>query len=179
MNEITKELLHQKYIVEGKSGLQVSKELDIPRTSLTRLLDKFGIPRKSISLVMTGKKLSPEHRIKVIKTLKYGKGDKSASWNGGRFIDSNGYYRVWVDGVYVKEHRLVMEKHLGRRLLKSEHIHHIDGNTLNNNVDNLLIMDRAEHVKMHMSDQKKRRLLSEKIKAIRKEKFWSTRKKII
>ena len=39
----------------------------------------------------------------------------------------------------VFEHTLVMEKALGRPILKSEAIHHIDGDTTNNSVGNLLL----------------------------------------
>jgi hypothetical protein len=46
-------------------------------------------------------------------------------------------------------HRLVMELHLGRYLAKSEHVHHIDGNTLNNEISNLMIMSNSEHSKLH------------------------------
>lgn len=50
----------------------------------------------------------------------------------------------------VREHRLVMEKHLCRRLLSSEIVHHKDGNTLNNDVSNLEVMDKKEHDRMNV-----------------------------
>lgn len=40
---------------------------------------------------------------------------------------------------YVAEHRIVMEERLGRYLEKKEAVHHIDGNTLNNNIINLFL----------------------------------------
>ena len=54
----------------------------------------------------------------------------------GGGIDSAGY-RV-IRGQ--REHRLVMEKHIGRKLLTSEHVHHIDGNKSNNSLINLVII---------------------------------------
>jgi hypothetical protein len=48
---------------------------------------------------------------------------------------------------YVREHRLVMEESIGRYLLPSEVVHHIDGNTLNNSLDNLELLDKREHDK--------------------------------
>jgi hypothetical protein len=45
-----------------------------------------------------------------------------------------------ADG-YVCEHRLVMEKALGRLLKRREAVHHIDGDRTNNDVSNLELCD--------------------------------------
>lgn len=50
---------------------------------------------------------------------------------------------------HVREHRLVMEKHLGRYLLKDEIVHHKDENTLNNTIENLEIMSKKDHDRMN------------------------------
>jgi len=48
------------------------------------------------------------------------------------------------------EHRIVMEKHLGRKLETHETIHHIDGNPTNNKIKNLkLLNSQSEHLKIH------------------------------
>ncbi len=46
-------------------------------------------------------------------------------------------------------HRHVMSMNLGRWLKPSEHVHHIDGNKLNNLVHNLEVISASEHAKMH------------------------------
>lgn len=50
---------------------------------------------------------------------------------------------------YVYEHRYVMEKHLKRSLTSDEIIHHKDHNKLNNNLSNLFITNREEHLYIH------------------------------
>jgi hypothetical protein len=50
---------------------------------------------------------------------------------------------------YVREHRLVMEKFIGRYLDPRELVHHIDGNKKNNSIDNLKIVSMSEHRRIH------------------------------
>lgn len=45
--------------------------------------------------------------------------------------------------------RKIMEQHLGRKLDRTEHVHHKDHNWLNNSLDNLEVMDIVEHAKLH------------------------------
>lgn len=64
-------------------------------------------------------------------------------------FDVKGYIAIKQHAGYLYEHRIVMSEYLGRELDSSEHIHHIDFDKQNNNVDNLLLMSVAEHVKLH------------------------------
>lgn len=81
------------------------------------------------------------------------------TWSAGYI--RNGYVQIWLpdhpmataDG-YVAEHRLVMANHLGRMLLKTEHVHHIDGDKRNNYVENLKIIPLAEHVQQHWDERR-------------------------
>lgn len=63
--------------------------------------------------------------------------------------DTKGYIRRRINGLMTREHRYVVEKHLGRKLLLEEVVHHIDGNKANNNIDNLEVMSKPEHDKLH------------------------------
>ena len=52
---------------------------------------------------------------------------------------------------YVLLHRVIMENHIGRLLLKDEIIHHKDGNKNNNDISNLEILSKSNHTKLHAS----------------------------
>jgi lambda repressor-like predicted transcriptional regulator len=47
-----------------------------------------------------------------------------------------------------------MEWHLGRTLKRSEVVHHLDGNGLNNDISNLRLTTQAEHLKEHPRTRK-------------------------
>lgn len=49
----------------------------------------------------------------------------------------------------IDEHRLIMQKFIGRKLLFDEVVHHKDGNILNNKIENLELMSRSDHAKHH------------------------------
>ena len=61
-----------------------------------------------------------------------------------------------ANGVY-KKHRRIMENHLGRKLEPNEHVHHIDGNPRNNSLDNLVVLTKSGHHKLHASQEKRAR----------------------
>lgn len=58
------------------------------------------------------------------------------------------YKKFTINGKSIREHRLVWEKHNGS-IPEGYVIHHKDGNGLNNSIENLEMMTRAEHVRHH------------------------------
>jgi hypothetical protein len=57
------------------------------------------------------------------------------------------YKYIIVDGKRVREHRYLMEKYLGRKLETWEHVHHINGDSLDNRLENLAVLSNSEHQK--------------------------------
>jgi hypothetical protein len=53
-----------------------------------------------------------------------------------------------VDGG-VSEHRLVMEKKIGRLLKSSEHVHHLNSKRSDNRPENLIILSSHDHYMLH------------------------------
>jgi hypothetical protein len=52
----------------------------------------------------------------------------------------------------VREHILIIEDKIGRYLNNNECIHHIDGDGLNNDINNLLLTSKDEHCRIHLKD---------------------------
>lgn len=65
------------------------------------------------------------------------------------YLDSSGYRRVWDGGKQVLEHRLVVERSIGRRLNQFESVHHVNGNKSDNRIENLVIVDQSVHSLLH------------------------------
>lgn len=74
-------------------------------------------------------------------------GDRHHNYKDGlRRGHDCGYLRV-TGGKYL--HRVIMERYLGKKLRTNEHIHHVDGNVVNNNISNLEIVNNSAHRKIH------------------------------
>lgn len=50
---------------------------------------------------------------------------------------------------YYAEHRLIMERKIGRYLEKTENIHHINHDKTDNRIENLMVLTNSEHGKLH------------------------------
>ena len=93
-----------------------------------------------------GRKLSEEHKKKLSLTHSKPIGTKKTA--GG------GYIQIKTENGWEMEHRVVMEKDIGRKLLPEETVHHRDGVRSNNALENLELWTRNHPIGVRFEDYK-------------------------
>lgn len=73
------------------------------------------------------------------------------------YMHKNGRLMAYIKDTQqvVSYPRVIMENYLGRKLEDYEEVHHKDGNPLNNNIDNLEVLTKEEHLRIHSKDKRK------------------------
>lgn len=104
-----------------------------------------------------------EHRKKIGESAKKRIGNKNSHWKGGVHNRKDGYQLVRIGTVardkhgarYKLQHRIIMEEYLDRPLLKTEIVHHKNGDNSDNDISNLEIMSQAKHASLHFKGRKR------------------------
>lgn len=95
------------------------------------------------------KTLSEEHKNNIKQSM-YEYFDKKGRTGT---ICKNGYRAITINGIREYEHRIVWKKHFGE-IPKGYHIHHINGDKLDNRIENLTLINGSEHCKKHSINNK-------------------------
>lgn len=77
---------------------------------------------------------------------------KTVRPEGARKTNFAGYIVIKVNGKWVLEHRYVVEQKLGRPLVKTEHVHHLNGQKSDNRPENLEIWKKRHPHGVRSSD---------------------------
>lgn len=148
------DIVIKKYIDEEKSCAEVAKEIGYDPKSVYDFLKKRGLTRNRSS---AGKlycsknpcewkrNLSEERKRQIVET----RARFLETHPRKRFLTKNGYISIKLNGRRVLEHVLVMERHIGRKLSPDECVHHINGNRSDNRIENLQLMKKIEHSRLH------------------------------
>jgi hypothetical protein len=124
----------------GMSTSEIGLALKVSEETARRRMRKLGIPRLAA-------KARPGHNY---------------FWQGGYAVDEAGYILVKTPGHpnataggYVRQHRLVMERALGRYLTPEEVVDHKNRDTSDNDPSNLqLFASNADHLRDNMTGSK-------------------------
>jgi HNH endonuclease len=132
------EQMRQWYEVERKTVEEIGQLLGRSGKVVNKACKRFGFAMRR-----RGPKNGPEH----------------PGWKGGRHPDKAGYILLYRPEHpeanscgYVREHRLVAEQMLGRRLLPTEVVHHKNDVPDDNRPENLQVFDtNADHLRVTLA----------------------------
>lgn len=155
VNSVT---LAEMYIDKKMSIPEISKEIGKSESTVRYHLLKQGVQlrtsKEGIALVRhklgSGRRgKSFPHSEKAKKKMSEAKKRYSLLHSKGYGIH-NGYVRISVgENAGRNQHIVIMEQHIGRRLLKGEVVHHINGIKTDNRIENLKLMTNAEYSRLH------------------------------
>ena len=140
----------------------------IPREKLSKnefAKIKISEKAKARPSLMKNKKISEITKEKISQShLKKGIGHKKKRTDGYVAIYFPDHPKSSKEG-YIMEHDLVMECNIGRWLKNNEIVHHINHIRNDNRIENLKLLTKSEHARLHMIErynEKRRNDLSTK-----------------
>lgn len=149
----------------GMTQSEIASEIGVTQKVVWRFMLRHGIKARN-----------PVKRNQLRENNSYWKGGKRIE-NGYLFLYMPDHHKAKSNG-YVRYHDIVAEKMIGRELRwygpadpRSEIVHHINGNKLDNQPENLLVLSPSQHFKIHSAVSKESvdEVLLERIRELEKE----------
>lgn len=125
---ITKIKARELYL-SGKNTREVAEELEIGNATVYRWLKDIMRPKGTTY-----------------------KGKNHFAWKGGS-QNKQGYICIWRNGKLTKEHIILMEEKIGKKLTKDEVVHHINEIKNDNRIENLMLLTRSQHIILHRKNK--------------------------
>ncbi len=154
----------------GMSIPEISKKTNIALSSVRNKLIKFGCQLRSrqeaVRMAFKDGKVPSRKGVKLPPRSNAWCENISKSLIGkgrGFCIKPSGYLE-YTSGKnkFRSIHVVVMEEKIGRKLYSNECVHHIDHNKQNNHINNLQLMTRSEHARLHATENILKRKRDEK-----------------
>jgi hypothetical protein len=157
----------------GMSVADICRGTELNPATLRRRFVRAGVMRdvrSALQLAFGSGKMNGRKNRKGVKAsdetkqiLREKALQRAQSMARGWRVNSSGYAeftRGEYQGVLV--HRFVVEHFINRKLSKNECVHHIDGNKLNNDINNLEIMAFDDHARSHRESEAKDGLIRQR-----------------
>ena len=176
LNHITDDELREMYCIKRMTGRDIAAVAGCSPAAVCMRMKASGIKartahdyppteKQKAAWRENGERLGNSERAKegATKTGKANRGRRKRSdyeFGGHEKKRQDGYIKVYVpdhpharaDG-YVLKHILVIEREIGRYLEKDEVVHHINHIRDDNRLENLRLMNKREHISMHMKER--------------------------
>lgn len=156
-NNLSSSELALKYSCSSTHILRILKANNVSIRCPSEAL-KLSHSRESVKDKLSKSSFNRRLSEKAKNKLRLRVGSKNHNWRNGLTITKSGYLQ-FTNSSCNGEHRnkllhiIICEHKYNRKLIKGEHVHHIDGNKLNNNPNNLIILSASEHAKIHTGDR--------------------------
>lgn len=118
----------------------------------------MGLGRLIYPIFLSKNMVSKKQKLHLERLNANQKGKNNRNWKGEKRRDNHGYILIYSPNHpnnkrnYVAEHRLVMEKKIGRYLVKGEQVHHINEIKNDNRIENLILMTISKHLSLHRKE---------------------------
>lgn len=164
MIQIDKDLLVDLYVNKEMTIKEISKELGVSVGKIYNTIKEYEIETRPRITQRTKERISNSTKGRPSYWLGKKRNDKAkekmsiskSNGIGKKTISNNGYIRIYFPDHpksdcwgLINEHDLIMECLIGRWLKDDEVVHHKNGIRTDNRKENLVLMTRSEHTRLH------------------------------